>query len=112
MTDENELNQLSHSNQYQVVSSGEGERRSVYRMEDGKKWRQYLAAVLCKWNLKELISDDNKSEDKIILTNKNIPIFCRIKSRMLHNKWLSGYWDEGNLFLINYDQRKMTKRQI
>lgn len=46
MTNETELNQL---NQYQVVSSFEGERKSGYRMEEGKKWRQFLAAVLCKW---------------------------------------------------------------
>lgn len=48
MTNETELNQL---NQYQVVSSYEGERKpGGYRMEQGKKWRQYLAAVLCKSN--------------------------------------------------------------
>lgn len=42
MTNETELNQ------YQVVSSYEGERNpGGYRMEEGKKWRQYLAAVLC-----------------------------------------------------------------
>lgn len=45
MTNETELNQL---NQYQAVSSFEGERKGGYRMEQGKKWRQYLAAVLCK----------------------------------------------------------------
>lgn len=45
MTNETELNQLE---QYQVVGSCEGERKPDYRMEQGKKWRQYLAAVLCK----------------------------------------------------------------
>jgi hypothetical protein len=45
MTNETELNQL---NQYQAVSSFEGERKGGYRMEPGKKWRQYLVAVLCK----------------------------------------------------------------
>jgi len=45
MTNDTELNQL---NQYQTVSSSEGEKGPAYRMEQGKKWRQYLAAVLCK----------------------------------------------------------------
>lgn len=66
MPDENELNELNHSNQYQVVSSFEGERQKSYRMEDGKKWRQYLAAVLCKWKLKAF---DKKSDEKIDLTS-------------------------------------------
>lgn len=45
MTDETELNQL---NQYQVVDSFEGEKKPTYRMEEGKKWRQFLAAILCR----------------------------------------------------------------
>lgn len=46
MTNETELNKL---NQYTVVNSYEGETKPAYRMEQGKKWRQYLAAVVCKW---------------------------------------------------------------
>lgn len=49
MTNETELNQL---NQYQIVGSYEGERKTGYRMEEGKKWRQFLAAVLCKCTMK------------------------------------------------------------
>lgn len=45
MTNETEL---EHINQYQIVSSSEGGFKPSYRMEEGKKWRQYLAAVLCK----------------------------------------------------------------
>lgn len=45
MTNGTELTQL---NQYQAASSCEGENKPVYRMEQGKKWRQYLAAVLCE----------------------------------------------------------------
>lgn len=55
MNNETELNQL---NQYQVVSSYEGERKPAYRMEEGKKWRQYLAAVLCKWRRKLEMRND------------------------------------------------------
>lgn len=43
-------------NQYQIVSSCEGGPKPSYRMEEGKKWRQYLAAVLCKW-------EDDKNSD-------------------------------------------------
>lgn len=35
-------------NQYQIVSSFEGERKVNPVMEKGKKYRQFLAAVLCK----------------------------------------------------------------
>lgn len=52
MTNETELNGL---NQFQVVSSFEGERKGGYRMEQGKKWRQYLAAVLCEFKRKKKI---------------------------------------------------------
>jgi hypothetical protein len=43
MTNETELDQL---NQYQKVC--DCEKKAGYRMEQGKKWRQFLAAVLCK----------------------------------------------------------------
>lgn len=45
------MSEGSELNQYQVVSSFEGGLNKSYRMEDGKKWRQFLAAVLCKWTL-------------------------------------------------------------
>lgn len=32
--------------QYQIVSTSESGKK--YNMEQGKKWRQFLAAVLCK----------------------------------------------------------------
>lgn len=35
-------------NQYQIVGSFEGDRKVNPVMETGKKYRQYLAAVLCK----------------------------------------------------------------
>jgi hypothetical protein len=50
MTNETELNQLN--NQYQAVDSYEEERKVAYKMEAGLKWRQFLAAVLCKWQRK------------------------------------------------------------
>lgn len=33
--------------QYHLVSSSENGRKK-YKMEQGKKWRQFLAAILCK----------------------------------------------------------------
>lgn len=39
MTNDTELNQL---NQYQIVSSCDCEKKTGHRMEEGKKWRQYL----------------------------------------------------------------------
>lgn len=35
--------------QYQIVSTDDsGLNKKHYKMEQGKKWRQFLAAVLCK----------------------------------------------------------------
>lgn len=42
-------------NQYQIVSSFEGERKMNPVVEEGKKYRQFLAAVLCKWTLMKLV---------------------------------------------------------
>lgn len=36
--------------QYQIVNSNDSEGIKRYKMEEGKKWRQFLAAVLCKRN--------------------------------------------------------------
>lgn len=35
--------------QYQFINSSDREEQS-YKKEEGKKWRQFLAAVLCKRN--------------------------------------------------------------
>lgn len=35
--------------QYQIVNTNDsGTNKKEYKMEQGKKWRQFLAAVLCK----------------------------------------------------------------
>lgn len=58
-------------NQYQVVSSFEGALNKSYRMEDGKKWRQYLAAVLCKcWFGKKLKKNSALKPSKKVLKEK------------------------------------------
>lgn len=35
--------------QYQIVSTTESGIKKSYKMEQGQKWRQFLVAVICKW---------------------------------------------------------------
>jgi hypothetical protein len=34
--------------EYRIVNTNDSENKKQYKMEQGKKWRQFLAAVLCK----------------------------------------------------------------
>lgn len=38
--------------QYQTVSTSESSNFKKYKMEQGKKWRQFLAAIVCKRKIK------------------------------------------------------------
>lgn len=81
MTNDTELNQLS---QYQIVSSGEGERKPAYRMEQGKKWRQYLAAVLCKCNQSFFTTSLHRKTALKIRRKSYLSIFLLFYISVLH----------------------------